>query len=184
MTGEEFFNGFGVRTVCEGAAKYDPQSYHNGSVWPHDTALIARGLGQTGHTAEAAKLVEGLLRIAEAEDYRMPELVAGFAQKEGQGPVSFPHACRPQAWAAATSFQGLQALLGLDIDAAHNTVKINPSSWPAEWGKVIVRDLEVGSKKLSFSVDQSGLKVLENNGGVRIVSPPIAPKNPQPSPSP
>lgn len=184
MTGDDFFTGFGVRTVREGEAKFDPQSYHNGSVWPHDTALIARGLGQTGHTAEAAKLVQGLLRIAEAEDYRMPELVAGHQRTEGQGPVSFPHACRPQAWAAATAFQGLQALLGLDIDAANNTVQINPSSWPAEWGTINVRDLEVGSKKLSFSVDQGGLHVLENKDGVRIVTPSAAQRTAPPSPSP
>ncbi|RME41703.1 MAG: amylo-alpha-1,6-glucosidase, partial [Deltaproteobacteria bacterium] len=98
---DDFFSGWGVRTVAEGTPRYNPMSYHNGSVWPHDNALIALGLARYGATGAALKIFEALYHLAiEVELRRLPELICGFTRLPGQGPVLYPLACSPQAWAA------------------------------------------------------------------------------------
>ncbi|HSV47224.1 MAG TPA: amylo-alpha-1,6-glucosidase, partial [Ramlibacter sp.] len=118
MMGTDFFSGWGIRTVAQGQARYNPMSYHNGSVWPHDNALAALGMSRYGHTGEAVRLLHAMFDASlHFELHRLPELFCGFARRPGAGPTLYPVACSPQAWAAASVFGGLQACLGLDVQA-------------------------------------------------------------------
>ena len=110
----EMFTGFGVRTLAASMGAYNPMSYHNGSVWPHDNAIIATGLARYGFAAEAERITLGMLDAAEAFGYRLPELFCGFDRAEFDQPVPYPTSCSPQAWAAAAPFLLLRALLRLD----------------------------------------------------------------------
>ena len=112
LTGPDMDSGFGLRTMSAANAGYNPLSYHCGSVWTHDTAIVIRGLYRSGHGAAAARLADGLLSAAAAFGWRLPELFSG----EGRGPVPYPASCRPQAWSAAAAGALAQALLGLDVD--------------------------------------------------------------------
>ena len=159
---DKFFSGFGIRTLATGEARYNPLSYHNGTIWPHDTALIAAGMGQTGHAESAAKLFEGLMAAAKGNDWHLPELFGGFQREAGFGPTAYPHACNPHAWAAAAPFQLLQAVLGLEVDAGKREVKINPDHWRPEWGTLKIKSLPVGDKTADIEFSSAGFKVLRN----------------------
>ncbi|MFI7542379.1 glycogen debranching N-terminal domain-containing protein [Actinoplanes sp. NPDC049599] len=101
LAGEDFFSGWGVRTLAAGQAPYHPLSYHRGGVWPHDTAIAVAGLAAAGRPAEAARIADGLLAAASFGAGRLPEVMTGLAREPGSGPVPYPHSCSPQAWAAA-----------------------------------------------------------------------------------
>jgi glycogen debranching enzyme len=123
LTGRRFYNGWGIRTVASGEPRYNPMSYHNGSVWPHDNALIALGLSRYGHKAEVAKIFEGLVAAAFYDELnRLPELFCGFSRRPKRGPTAYPVACSPQAWAAAAPYALIAAAAGLDIDHAQDGV--------------------------------------------------------------
>ncbi|HKQ41130.1 MAG TPA: glycogen debranching N-terminal domain-containing protein, partial [Pseudonocardia sp.] len=119
-------NGYGVRTMAARAAGYSPLSYHCGSVWPHDTAIVARGLSRAGHPAAAADLARQLLVAADAFDGRLPELFAGFGAEEVAAPVAYPASCRPQAWSAAAAVELLRVVLGLTVDVPAGVVTLRP----------------------------------------------------------
>jgi glycogen debranching enzyme len=106
----EFFSGWGIRTLAAGQDAYHPLSYHQGSVWPHDSAIAALGLARYGRPAQAGTLARGLLDMAARHGFRMPEVIAGYARTEHPEPVPYPHACSPQAWSAATPFALLTAV--------------------------------------------------------------------------
>ncbi|SFC01373.1 glycogen debranching N-terminal domain-containing protein [Streptomyces aidingensis] len=106
----DFFSGWGVRTLAAGQGAYHPLSYHCGSVWPHDNAVIALGLARYGLREETRAVARGLVRIAAAHDYRLPEVIAGYSTEDAPRPVPYPHACTPQAWAAAAPFALLTAV--------------------------------------------------------------------------
>ncbi len=117
--GSRFFNGWGVRTLASGEARYNPMSYHNGSVWPHDNAVIALGMATYGLKPQAERIFAGLFDAALYVDLRrLPELFCGFARRRGQGPTLYPVACSPQAWAATALHAALAACLGLRFDVA------------------------------------------------------------------
>ena len=112
-----FFTGWGIRTVARGEARYNPMSYHDGSIWPHDNALIALGLARYGLKHSVAHLFKGLFDAASYMDLRrLPELFCGFQRERRRGPTLYPVACAPQAWASATPFTLLEAALGLEFD--------------------------------------------------------------------
>ena len=112
-----FFSGWGIRTVARGEARYNPMSYHNGSIWPHDNALIALGLARYGLPSAVEQVFKGLFDAATYMDLRrLPELFCGFQRQRGRGPTLYPVACAPQAWASATPFSLLEASLGLEFD--------------------------------------------------------------------
>jgi glycogen debranching enzyme len=114
----EGFSGWGIRTLAEGTSRYNPMSYHNGSVWPHDNALIALGLARYGLTRELLRLTEGMFAASQCmELHRLPELFCGFTRDSGRAPTRYPVACTPQAWSAATVFGMLGALLGIAFDS-------------------------------------------------------------------
>ncbi len=98
----DFFSGWAIRTLAAGQPPYHPLSYHRGSAWPHDNAVIALGLARHGPAAELARLTEGLVAAAARHGYRLPEVIAGYDRSAAPKPVPYPHSCSPQAWAAAT----------------------------------------------------------------------------------
>ncbi|MFC4493188.1 glycogen debranching N-terminal domain-containing protein [Streptomyces ovatisporus] len=108
----DFFSGWGVRTLASGQAPYHPLSYHRGSIWPHDNALIALGLARYGLHGQALELARGMVEAAARQDYRLPEVLAGYSRTDHADPVPYPHACSPQAWAAATPLALLTAVEG------------------------------------------------------------------------
>ncbi len=151
------FSGWGVRTVPVGEARYNPMSYHNGSVWPHDNALIALGLARYGFKADAARIFGALFDASNHMDLRrLPELFCGFARTRGQGPTFYPVACMPQAWAAATPLALLAACLGLAFDPGRSCVEMRNPILPAFLDTVVLRNLRAGSASLDVEVTRSG----------------------------
>ena len=125
LTGPRFFSGWGVRTIAKGEARYNPMSYHNGSVWPHDNALIALGLARYGHKGPALTIFQGLIEAAFHDELRrLPELFCGFSRRPKRGPTSYPVACSPQAWAAAAPFALVAAATGMEIDHRANCLRL------------------------------------------------------------
>jgi glycogen debranching enzyme len=115
VTGDELFSGWGVRTMSKSAAGFNPIEYHNGTVWPHDTAIIAEGLRRYGFFEESRKLAMSVFAAAQAFDHEAPEVFAGFDREQTTVPVEYPTASRPQAWSSAAPLLALRTLLGLDV---------------------------------------------------------------------
>jgi glycogen debranching enzyme len=126
LLSRELFCGWGIRTLGESMTRYNPISYHNGSVWPHDTAICVAGLRRAGHPDDARRVAEALLAAAEARGGRLPELFAGIDRDEIPTPVEYPASCSPQAWAAASPLLVIRALLGLEADLPNGSVTIDP----------------------------------------------------------
>ena len=159
----EFFTGWGIRTISAREKRYNPTSYHNGSVWPHDNALIALGLTRYGHTAEVLSLSTALYdAAAHMHLRRLPELFCGFERRRGKAPTLYPVACAPQAWAACTPFALLQACLGLEIDAAGESVRLRQPRLPAFLDWLTVRRLSVGASRLDLVVRRHDSSVAVN----------------------
>ena len=147
----EFFTGWGIRTLGARETRFNPISYHNGSVWPHDNALIALGLARYGHSAEALSLTAALFdAAAHMHLRRLPELFCGFERRRGKAPTLYPVACAPQAWAACAPFALLQACLGLEVDAASETVRLRQPRLPSSLESLVVRRLQVGESRLDL----------------------------------
>jgi glycogen debranching enzyme len=127
LMGEGLFGGWGVRTMAEGEGGYDPDSYHDGSVWPHDNALIAYGLRRYGFREEANRIAAALLDAAPRFDYRLPEVFAGYPRNEKEGPVEYPLSCSPQAWAAGTVPLLVRAMLGVEPDPYERKLLADPA---------------------------------------------------------
>jgi glycogen debranching enzyme len=170
----EFFSGWGIRTVAEGEARYNPMSYHNGSVWPHDNALIGLGLASYGLADEAARLFAGMFAAAAYVDLRrLPEVFCGFRRGRASGPTSYPVACAPQAWAAAAPFALLQACLRVEIDAAAREVRLNRPRLPPGLNQVAIRSLRVDDAEIDLLLRRHDHDVATNvtrqEGDVRVV---------------
>jgi glycogen debranching enzyme len=148
----EMFSGWGVRTLATSMGAYNPMSYHNGSVWPHENALIITGLLRYGFVEHAQRVAEGILDAAAAFDGRLPELFCGFDRAEFPSPLPYPTSCSPQAWASAAPIQIVRALLRIDPCMSHRRVFFDPA-WPARYGTLTVRNLALGSGRLSISID-------------------------------
>jgi len=137
--GDDFFCGWGIRTIAAGEARYNPMSYHNGSVWPHDNTLIVAGMTRYGHTDEALRVLTALFESSLHFDmHRLPELFCGFPRRPSEGPTLYPVACSPQAWASAAVFAMLQACLGLDFHPGGPEVSFHAPRLPEfiQWMKV------------------------------------------------
>jgi glycogen debranching enzyme len=127
LMGGEVFSGWGVRTMAEGEGGYDPDSCHNGSVWPHDNALIACGLQRYGFREEANRVAVALLEAAVYFDHRLPEVFAGYSRSEVHEPVELPRSCTPQAWAAGTVALLVRAMLGVEPDPESQRLLLDPA---------------------------------------------------------
>jgi len=154
----EMFTGFGIRTLSSEAGAYNPMSYHNGSVWPHDNAIIAAGLRRYGFAAEANRVVLGLLDAAAGFGDHLPELFCGFDRSEFDPPVPYPTSCSPQAWAAAGPLLLVRTLCGLEVDLPHGFVRLDPQV-PDALLPLSVTQLHVGSDLVDVSVDAAGWHV-------------------------
>jgi glycogen debranching enzyme len=153
LTGDAFYSGWGIRTVGQNEARYNPMSYHNGSIWPHDNALIAAGFAQYGRSDLAAKVLSGMLAVTNfIEDRRLPELFCGFPRRSGKAPTAYPVACSPQTWAAAAVFQLLQACLGLTIDGQEHKIILNHPALPEELEQLNIRDLAIADSVVDLTI--------------------------------
>ncbi|AZO82020.1 MULTISPECIES: amylo-alpha-1,6-glucosidase [unclassified Bosea (in: a-proteobacteria)] len=153
LMSESSFGGWGIRTLNVGEIRYNPMSYHNGSVWPHDNALIALGFAKYGFKLEAARLFEAIFDASTYQDQqRLPELFCGFLRRRRRGPTAYPVACSPQAWAAAAPFAMLAACLGLELPAASNEVKLIDPVLPAFLDDVTLRGLKLTRSQFDLRV--------------------------------
>jgi glycogen debranching enzyme len=170
----DMFSGWGIRTMSKSAAAYNPMSYHNGSVWPHDNALIAAGLKRYGFVRSTNRVATALFDAAIEADYlRLPELFCGFTRRTPNRPVSYPVACSPQAWAAGSPFLMLQAMLGISARAHENLLTVNKPHLPTWLNTVEVRNLSVGTSRISLVFRREGeitsFSLLNREGDVRVV---------------
>ncbi|HEY9717309.1 MAG TPA: amylo-alpha-1,6-glucosidase, partial [Trichormus sp.] len=159
----DMFSGWGIRTLCSQESAYNPLSYHDGSVWPHDNAIIAGGLGNSRlmHTDYANKVLSSLLAVAQREpDWRLPELFCGFPRDYSDKPVSYPVSCSPQAWAAGSVFLALQGALGLSVDAQQGAVHVNNPCLPDGVSRLEIGHLRAGKNgfKLVFTRSHNGVE--------------------------
>ncbi|MBZ5602126.1 MAG: amylo-alpha-1,6-glucosidase [Acidobacteriia bacterium] len=157
LSNERFCSGWGIRTVADSEARYNPMSYHNGSVWPHDNALIAAGFARYRMTHRAAKVLTGLFEVAREFDFnRLPELFCGFPRRPGKGPTLYPVACSPQAWAAAAAFYLLQSSIGLHIDARSSRITLVRPVLPEFLEQLSIRDIRVNGSTVDLLLFRSG----------------------------
>jgi glycogen debranching enzyme len=173
LVSENSFSGWGIRTIAAGEARYNPMSYHNGSIWPHDNALIAMGFARYGMKKEAARVFGALFDAAAYQELRrLPELFCGFLRRPRRGPTAYPVACSPQAWAAAAPFALLEACLGLEIDARQDEIRFTNPILPDFLDEVILRGLRLDSSSLDLRLHRHGrdvtVNVLDRAGGARV----------------
>lgn len=171
---EGFFSGWGIRTIASSEARYNPMSYHNGSVWPHDNAMVAYGMARYGFKDAAAKVLSGLFDASIFLDLsRLPELFCGFPRSPGEGPVLYPVACDPQAWAAGSVFMLLKACLGLSIQAKQKKVYFNRPVLPAFIEEMTIRNLKMGPARLDIALtrleEDVSVNLLHRKGHVDLV---------------
>jgi glycogen debranching enzyme len=174
LLSRESFSGWGVRTVAASEARYNPMSYHNGSVWPHDNALIAYGLARYGLHEGALQILTGLYEASVAlELHRLPELFCGFPRRPGEGPTLYPVACSPQAWSAAAVFLLLQACLGLAVSPPERQACFSYPQLPEFLRELHVSNLRVGGAVLDLRLLRHGrdvgIHVLRREGDCEIL---------------
>jgi glycogen debranching enzyme len=168
------FSGWGIRTLDATEARYNPLSYHNGSVWPHDNAMIAHGMARYGHKQACARLLSALYEASLHFDLRrMPELFCGFGPRPHEGPTHYPVACAPQAWAAGSVFLLLQACLGLEIDAMQSKIVLDRPILPACLEQLTIRRLQIGAARVDLVLenhaDDVGVHLVNRSGEVAVV---------------
>jgi glycogen debranching enzyme len=171
---ETSMSGWGIRTIATGEARYNPISYHNGSVWPHDNALIALGFARYGLRSYVLRIFEGLFSAAAYIDLRrLPELFCGFPRRPNRGPTFYPVACSPQAWAAASLLSLVQSSLGLDSDPATREVRLDHPALPRFLDEITLRSVRAGAGSLDLTVRRAAYEVAvhasHRTGGARLV---------------
>lgn len=155
LCGPEMFTGWGIRTLASSMARYNPVSYHNGSVWPHDSSICAAGLARYGFVDEANAVTRGLFEAAEAFGGRLPELFCGFDRAAFPVPVSYPSGCSPQAWASASPFWLLRTtLLGLEVSVHEGVVRCSPSL-PDDVGTLTVENVVLAGRAATIEAKGS-----------------------------
>jgi glycogen debranching enzyme len=174
LMAEDMFTGWGIRTLAAGEQHYNPMSYHNGSIWPHDNAIVAAGLAGAGHKNRAAQILSGLHEASLfVEMHRLPELFCGFPRRAHQGPTLYPVACSPQAWAAAAPFMLLQAVLGMRIDACARRLTFEHPTLPRTLQDVTIGNLRVGDAEVDLRLhrypEDVGINVLRKVGRLEVV---------------
>jgi glycogen debranching enzyme len=175
LLGPTFFSGWGVRTVAEGEVRYNPLSYHNGSVWPHDNALIAAGLARYGYKKLSGKILLSLMDVSSTMDlHRLPELYCGLGRRPEEGPTLYPVACSPQAWAAAAPFLVVQACLGLSVQGTEGRVLFERPCLPEGIPHLAIRGLRVGDASVDLlferQADTARVQVLDKQGEVEVIA--------------
>lgn len=167
----KMFSGYGIRTMGEGEAGYNPMSYHDGSIWPHDNSLILLGMSLSGYKADSTKVIEGLIQASQHFEYdRLPELFCGYSNELGY-PIEYPVACSPQAWAAGTPFLMLQSLLGLKVNSLEKSIELHPY-FPDGMTRLDIHNMAIGEGSLSINMTLNEGKylmtVIENSTAYHI----------------
>ena len=175
LESEIFYSGWGVRTIAAGEARYNPMSYHNGSIWPHDNALIAWGLSGEEDKTLPEKILTGLFDASIFFDlHRMPELFCGFPKRTGEAPTLYPVACAPQAWAAGSVFLIFQSCLGMQIDAPNAVIRFVHPMLPESVPYVRITGIRVGSAEVGLEITRNektvSTSILDRHGGVDVVT--------------
>ena len=175
LLGPDFFSGWGVRTVGSREPRYNPISYHNGSVWPHDNALIASGLSKYGFKDLAGRILSELLDASIFVDlHRLPELFCGLHRRSGEGPTLYPVACSPQAWAAGSVFLLLEACLGISINAPRKQIILDSPFLPDNITQLWIKGLEVAGSRIDLFLERrpEGVRVhvLDNVGKIDVIA--------------
>src|SRR6266481_998024 len=173
LLADDMYSGWGIRTLSGKERRYNPMSYHNGSVWPHDNAMASLGLARAGDYVGVIKVVEGLFDACEQlKTSSLPELFCGFRREAGLGPVPYPVACYPQAWSAASVFMLLQAMLGMRVLGFERRVVFDTHLIPSWLDWLSIDGLKVGDGRISFVLRRSpngaAIEVKEKSGGVRV----------------
>ena len=173
MVSADFFSGWGIRTIAKNEPRYNPMSYHNGSIWPHDNALIAAGLSLHGLKKHVAKVFEATFAAATyMELRRLPELYCGFRRRRGAGPTLYPVACSPQAWASGSLFMMIEAALGLEFDPLARTIRFRNPHLPASFDQIVLRGLGVGDARVDVELRRTGanvsMRVVRNRGAAQV----------------
>lgn len=168
------FSGWGIRTISSGQPRYNPMSYHNGSIWPHDNALCVLGFSRYGFRAAAARVFSGMFASAAYQELRrLPELFCGFVRRPRRGPTAYPVACAPQAWASATPFALVSACLGLRLDFDRNEISFVDPHMPDFLDDLLIRDIRLGASAATVRLRRDGdditVSVLSRSGDARIV---------------
>ena len=174
LLGEACFCGWGIRTIGKDELRYNPMSYHNGSIWPHDNAIIAAGMARYGYTGEAIKIFDALHEVSvHMDQHRMPELFCGFEKRPDEGPTLYPVACSPQAWAAASVFYLLQACLGLTFDPQARQLLFKNPQLPAFLDHVQIKNLVLGDASADLILERYpnnvGINVINKKGDLTVV---------------
>jgi glycogen debranching enzyme len=155
-----FNSGWAIRTLADGERRFNPMSYHNGSVWPHDTALCAAGLARYGARDAVLQLTNGLFEAAVRFNMRLPELFCGFKRAAGEAPIAYPVACLPQAWAAGSPFMTLQACLGLRIDGWRGEIHVEQPQLPVGVDRLSIHRLIVAGASVDLTFQRLGDRVV------------------------
>jgi glycogen debranching enzyme len=175
LTHETSFSGWGIRTVATSEARYNPMSYHNGSVWPHDNSLIAAGFARYDLKESATTVLAGLLDASLFFDlHRLPELFCGFPRRPGEAPTLYPVACAPQSWASATVLLLLEACLGLSVSASERRLTFSKPILPRFLQQVTIRGLKVADGRADLLLTRHdegdvGVNVLRREGTLDVV---------------
>jgi glycogen debranching enzyme len=150
LDSSSFASGWGIRTLAREELRYNPMSYHNGSVWPHDTALCAAGLARFGRRKQAMRLLNELFEASVHFGMRLPELFCGFERVSGQAPIAYPVACLPQAWSACAVFMILQACLGIRVLAERGEIHVDRPELPVGIERLEINRLAVGDRTVNL----------------------------------
>jgi glycogen debranching enzyme len=174
LLGATFSGGWGLRTLAMTEARFNPMSYHNGSVWPHDTAICAAGMSRYGERDGVVRLMDDLFAASVHFGMRLPELYCGFPRTAGEPVIAYPVACLPQAWSSGAVFMMLQACLGLTIDARGGEILIDRPHLPGGVDRLDIAGIKVGAASVDLSFERVGRQVLVSSSGadnaVRVVT--------------
>lgn len=167
LMSSEMFSGWGVRTLASDMGAYNPVSYHNGSVWPHDNAIIAAGLLRYGYKEHVQKISTSLLEAAEFSQGRLPELFCGFSREHYNEPIPYPTACSPQAWAATAPIMLIKTLMGYYADVARGTLWIDPA-FPASYGDLHITNAPMADGRITIDISGSNATVTGLPSGIEL----------------
>jgi glycogen debranching enzyme len=170
-----FASGWGIRTLAEREPRYNPMSYHNGSIWPHDTSICAAGISRYGGRGNVVQILNDIFETANQFNMRLPELYCGFPRVPGQGPAPYPVACLPQAWSSGSVFLLLQACLGIAVDGERQEVHVTRPMLPIDVESLTIRGLSVRGAALDLNFQRIGEEVVvvpsgHLDGGVQVLS--------------
>ncbi len=168
-----FSSGWGIRTLPRGETRFNPMSYHNGSVWPHDTALCAAGLARYGERKGVVRLLAATFEAAAHFEMRLPELFCGFHRAPGEPPIAYPVACLPQAWSSGAVFMILQSCLGLTIDGWKREIHIDRPELPVGIDRLTLHGLSVGEASVDVAFERVGQRVVAFPAGREAAAVPV-----------